>query len=404
MLRCTGVVLGGLLATVLVACGVTPDAARTPSAAAAPPRLGSLAGGCRDIARSELADVARRIYAQAMHGRGVASAVKRMKRDPALADAVASGDRLAVRTAFLPIRHQIVRIEFLRGRRVIYRFGRPPSFAPIHGALRDAGGRPVGRFVLAVTDDTAYAGLVKRLTGADVAFRSGRHTARRAGARTVSLATKRYPAGPMHIDVQIPTPSRRLCGRDPQDTRANTIAYVARRLLRAEDHSRDVTATVRHVARDPAFRSATAADDRPAIRAAIIDDFFRDHSLHVVRVRVLRAGRLIYDLGGPYVLQPAAGTVLSPDGRSSATFELAVQDDTGYIKLVHRFTGAAVQLVSPLGKVPGSTLDPGPADIPVHGSVVYRGRRYLAESFTGTAFPSGPLRISILVPAVGSPV
>jgi hypothetical protein len=244
---------------------------------------------------------------------------------------------------------------------------------------------------------------VQRLTGANVVFRSGARAARRAGTSTVSLATHRYPAGRMDIDVEIPTPSRRLCGSDPQETRANAIAYVAKRLLHAEDHSRAVTATVRHVADDPAFRRATADDDRPAIRAAIIDDFFRDHSLHVVRVRVLRAGRLVYDLGGPYVLQPARGTVVSPGGRTAATFMVAVQDDTGYIKLVHRFTGAAVQLVSPLGRVPGSTLDPGPELIPDHGTIAYRGRRYLANSFLGTAFPSGPLRISLLVPRVPAP-
>ena len=54
--------------------------------------------------------------------------------------------------------------------------------------------------------------------------------------------------------------------------------------------------------------------------------------------------------------------------------------------------------ISPLGKVPGSTLQPGPARIPAHGTLTYRGRRYLANSFDATAFPSGKLRISLLVP------
>ena len=117
-----------------------------------------------------------------------------------------------------------------------------------------------------------------------------------------------------------------------------------------------------------------------------------------MRVRVTRAGKLVYDLGGPYALEPASGIVHSPDGTTAARFSLAVQDDTGYIKLMHRFTGAAVQLVSPLGKVPGSTLEPGPRRIPAAGALSYRGRRYLANSFDATAFPSGKLRISLLVP------
>ena len=42
------------------------------------------------------------------------------------------------------------------------------------------------------------------------------------------------------------------------------------------------------------------------------------------------------------------------------------------------------------------TLAPGPERIPDSGSVEYRGQRYRAYSFTGEAFPSGPLRISLL--------
>jgi hypothetical protein len=44
------------------------------------------------------------------------------------------------------------------------------------------------------------------------------------------------------------------------------------------------------------------------------------------------------------------------------------------------------------------TLRPGPASIPDRGRVVYRGTTYQAYSFVGEAFPSGPLRISLLYP------
>jgi hypothetical protein len=400
MLRWARLLVVGFLTAGLMACGVSSGGGRASRAVATPARLGALTGTCADVARSELADVARRIYAQAVDGGGVVSAVKRLQRSAALAKALASGDRAAVRTAFAPLRHQIVRIELAGGSRTIYRYGHRPSFAPVRGRLHDARGRAVGSFVLAVTDRRAYAGIVRRLTGADVVFRTTAHAAaRRGGIRTLSLPARDYPSGPLRIDVRIPAPSPALCGTTAQETRLNTIAYVGRRLLRAEEHSRDVARTLRHVARDPAFRRATAANDRRAIRAAIVDDFFRDHAYHIVRVRVTRGAALIYDLGGPYVLQPATGTVRSPDGRTAARFALAVQDDTGYIKLMHRFTGADVQLVSPLGPVPGSTLEPGPAAVPDHGTVAYRGRRYIADSFGATAFPAGTLRISLLVPA-----
>jgi hypothetical protein len=41
---------------------------------------------------------------------------------------------------------------------------------------------------------------------------------------------------------------------------------------------------------------------------------------------------------------------------------------------------------------------PGPASIPAHGPVTYRHVSYQAYSFEASAFPSGPLRISLLVP------
>lgn len=401
MVRLAKVTVLGALMVGLVACGATSG--RRSGAALAeriPPPHSSLAGSCRTVAINELADVARRIYAQSVHGRGVVTAVKRLHRITALAAALETGDRAHVRSVFLRIRHQIVRVELFRGRRLVYSYGHAPTFAPVRGTLKDASGRVAGRFVLAVTDQKAYAGLVGRLTGASVSFRHGAALASQpAGTSLLSLPTHGYPAGPLAIDVHIPRPAPAICGATAADTRLNTIGYVGRRLLQAEAGSRDVQQTLRHVARDPAFRAATAANDPVAIRHAIIFDFFRDHSIHVVRVRVTRGPRLVYDLGGPYALQPASGTVRSPDGRTSATFTLAVQDDTGYIKLMHRFTGAAVQLVSPLGRVPGSTLAPGPDAIPRHGPVTYRGRRYLAESFDGTAFPHGTLRVSLLVPA-----
>jgi hypothetical protein len=48
------------------------------------------------------------------------------------------------------------------------------------------------------------------------------------------------------------------------------------------------------------------------------------------------------------------------------------------------------------------TLSPAPASIPAHGPVRYRSTAYQAFSFNAQAFPSGPLRISLLVPAPGS--
>jgi hypothetical protein len=77
---------------------------------------------------------------------------------------------------------------------------------------------------------------------------------------------------------------------------------------------------------------------------------------------------------------------------------LSVQDDTGFIKLMHRFTGADVVLHTGAGTVPGSNLSPGPPFSAGLQTVTYRGHRYRADGFSAPAFPSGRLNVSLLVP------
>ena len=123
--------------------------------------------------------------------------------------------------------------------------------------------------------------------------------------------------------------------------------------------------------RPRAHRAAQHAVDRRGL--ALVGD-----EQHVVRIRATDAhGRLVNDVGGPFVLAPASAPV-ELHGRRVGTATLSIQDDTGYIKLMRRFTGAGVALYTAGGAVPGST--------PLRGEVF---------SFTATAFPSGPLRISL---------
>ena len=151
----------------------------------------------------------------------------------------------------------------------------------------------------------------------------------------------------------------------------------------------------RTVARDPRFVHAVATADPAALRAQIVR-FFQQPRLHVVRIRATtRTGRLINDVGGPYVLAPTSATVRS-HGRAVGRVTLSVQDDAGYIKLLHRFTGAEVVLRTAAGPVPGSTIRLRRA-LPAHSTLTYRGRTYGVKTFNATAFPSGVLAISVLV-------
>jgi hypothetical protein len=176
------------------------------------------------------------------------------------------------------------------------------------------------------------------------------------------------------------------CGTSAAATVAATDGAIAQRLFRTEARGAAVARVLRHVALDPGFRRAVANDDPVALRAAIVR-FFQTHSLHVVRIRAtLPDGRLVGDVGGPYVLAPASTTVRDAAGRTIGTVTLSIQDDTGYIKLLHRFTGARVMLSTPAGMVPGS------ARSAKSGAAVGHYR------FTAEAFPSGPLDVTLRIP------
>ena len=356
---------------------------------------------CAPVADATLVSVARRIYGQAQHGRNATGSIRRLQQSPALVQAMARGDAAATRTALAPlIRHQIVRLELWHGSRRLVTYGTEPALAPHAGVLRDASGATVGRFVLAVNGDRAFAALTSGLTGAAVTLRPPGSVVRSgsppAGGRTMAFAGSAFPNGAMRVTLALPRIPNSVCGTSAAATRAGAIGMVGRNLLQAESAGAQVARTVKRVAGDAAFKRAVAASDPAAVRAAIVG-FFRDSNFHIVRVRAWNTSRLLFDLGGPYVLAPAAGTLRAPSGQPFGRFLVSLQDDTGYIKLAHRFTGAAVVLRTAAGTVPGSAALPGLPVLPARGTVLDRGVHYQVVSFNGPAFPTGTLRISLLV-------
>jgi hypothetical protein len=319
-----------------------------------------------------------------------------------LARAVNSGDSAAAGAALRALMvGQIVRVEVLRGGRVLAQAG---SRGSIPGTS--------ATFVLSTQSDHSYLQVVHQVTGAQVLLSAG---ARRlagtiggpppaslpaAGAltyagqsfQTATLTGTVYPSGALHIVLLAPTASISCPGSAAQ-TRVETLGHVGERVYQEELHSPAVSATLRHIEHSSAFQRAVAAHDAAGTRAAIVG-FFGEH-IHVVRVRVTTGAGLLMDLGGPYVLAPVHGIVRS-GGRIVGRFEMAIQDDAGYLRLAHLFTGAEV-LMRTGGRQVMGTLSPGPMKVPASGPVSYGGRSYEAYSFTGEAFPSGPLRLSLLL-------
>jgi hypothetical protein len=186
------------------------------------------------------------------------------------------------------------------------------------------------------------------------------------------------------------------CGQAAPETLAQTVGWVAKQIYYGEVSSSRTEADRRQVEGYAPLLRALAGDHRTAIKAAVTKLVY-SHT-HIVRLRVSRGSQLLADVGGPYVLAPLGGT-LRLHGRVVGHYLLSVQDDLGYVKIETHFIGAP--LVMRIGEkaVPvQGLLAPGPAAIPEHAPVSYRHVIYQAYSFDAGVFPSGLLRISVLVP------
>jgi hypothetical protein len=196
--------------------------------------------------------------------------------------------------------------------------------------------------------------------------------------------------------VSLTRPVHGVCAPTATATVANTVGVVGKRLVRAEQSGREAHQALRVAARYPPFVRAVRRRDPIGLRLAIVH-FFHIKPLHIVRVRATTpSGHLIGDVGGPFVLAPVSRTIHSAGGRDLGRVTLSVQDDTGYIKLIRRFTGAGVVLRTAGSVVPGSSAVHGA--IPAHGRIAAGGRSFATYTFTTRAFPARSLRVAILVP------
>jgi hypothetical protein len=425
---------GLTLALALGACGSSTKSSSTRSSSAAGSPQTSTAGkapvvqagnlrDCAGAVAATIGQVGARIYGSASSGTVVGQAVQRVRRSSALAAAASSGDAAATERALDGLlAGQIVRIQILVHGHQIASAGSAPAIAPVHGSIPGTD----ATFVLSTQAADSYLHVTRQVTGAEVVLLPGSSASSSSAARVLaatlsglpaqrvpsrgrldfhgkryevsSLAGSTYPSGNLRIALLVPSSSIH-CPSVAAQIPVQTLGQVGERIYEEEAGSPYVRATLRHIEADSSFRQAVAARDSKAIRAAIVG-LFGAH-IHVVRVRAYAvepsgAQRFLYDLGGPYVLAPVHGSVHSA-GKLVGRFSFAIQDDAGYLRLARLFTGAEVLMRVGSKQVIGS-LEPGPDSVPDHGTVEYRGKSYEAYSFTGEAFPSGPLRISLLIP------
>jgi hypothetical protein len=374
---------------------------------------------CPDTVLHTFAEIAKHVYGEGVLSERTRVAEKLIARSRPLREAIERNNPAAVSAAAraLVATGRITNLRVLRGASG----GEAPgevladagggAVAPLRGTIAGASGAPIARYVTSVW---SYEGIVAETNGIAQSYtvlRAGTH--KLAGAfplparilsvkgalrvhgkryRYTSISAVRYPSGKARIYLIRPAGSfRALCGGTARATQVNTLRSVARLVYAGEVGPR-AQVQVRRVQSDSALLRAVAARDSEATRVAI-DSLLTEH---IVRLRVLVEGRLLRDVGGPYVLGPVPGT-LREGPRVLGTFLLSIQDDEGYLRLTRRLGGMYVLMYMGSALVKNS-LGPQPGNPPESGPYTYRGRRFEVFTLNESAFPSGPLRIRVLVP------
>jgi hypothetical protein len=185
------------------------------------------------------------------------------------------------------------------------------------------------------------------------------------------------------------------CGAATTQTIATVDAHVAHKIYMGEITGHEVGEDVSHVTSSTELLDALVSSNRAAVYTVVHTIVYTPH-WHIVRLRVVKNGKVLADVGGPYIIAPIAGT-LRQNGVKVGSYVMSVQDDVGYVKLVTRFVGVPIDLYRG-GKLLMGTLQPAPA-LPRDGAVVkVHGATYLARAAQAKAFPDGKLNVVLLVP------
>jgi hypothetical protein len=185
------------------------------------------------------------------------------------------------------------------------------------------------------------------------------------------------------------------CAAASTQTLVGIDGNVAERIYRDELVGSGTIADKHQVEEYRPLLSSLSQGNRVAVREAVHQLVF-SHT-HIVRLRVTQGGRLLADIGGPYVIAPVVGN-LRFHGRAVGSYLLSVQDDLGFAGLETRLVGVPLILHVKQVRVPlQGTIRTGSVAIPDRGAVVIHGTRFQAYSFNANAFPTGLVRISLLL-------
>jgi hypothetical protein len=400
----------------LLAAGYIASSGEGSSARASVVPAPDEAGACGPTVLEALSQVSQHVYDEGVSSERTEIATRAITGSSALREALESDNPTAARSAArgLLASGHLTNLTVLRGTRVLAAVGSAGALAPVHGSISSKAGAPIGSFVTSVWADQGFISELKGVIEGDVALRQAGHsiggsfvlpagelppagtlTEHGVALQYASFAATAYPSGSLRVYILRTVHSTAaFCGQTAQDALVKTLSRVAS-LIYAGEGGVHALEQVHRAQRDPALLQAVADRNPAATRKEVVHLVF-DHT-HIVRLRVSASGgQLLSDVGGPYVLAPVGGT-LRLHGKPIGSLVLSIQDDEGYLRLAKRLVGLDVLMRMGSALVKNS-LGSNPGTVPASGLYNYRGHTFRVFTLHARSFPSGPLKISVLIP------
>jgi hypothetical protein len=184
-------------------------------------------------------------------------------------------------------------------------------------------------------------------------------------------------------------------------SRIDAAVVRAKAIYRNETEGAKLPQQLGRIARDGPLLHALGRGDLAGAQAAA-DKQLRiplNHWAHVTRISVIRGSRVLVNAtvnsDGVFVVTPGR-RLLRLHGRPLGTLLVSLQDVTGFVKLIHRITGADALVRGASGHVRTSLPAARRVRLPPSGSITIAGRTYLTRSFRETGWGNEPLTVWIL--------
>jgi hypothetical protein len=114
-------------------------------------------------------------------------------------------------------------------------------------------------------------------------------------------------------------------------------------------------------------------------------------------MRIMQGSRVVSEQGVPFCLPAASMTLRGTNGRNLGTLYVSMQDEIGFVRLMHRDFPVQVVIRGRSGRLRTSMHAAALVRLPAGGSAELGGRRYLVRSFHEKAWEGEPVTIWILM-------